>query len=343
MPLTAAEALDDLQTYVVAHGFTMSPALLNVFDWIERFSESAGSDPYPNFFLLGLLRNSLEFRDIVTNLGGDPDAGADFIEEDIETGIDEYGDTDLYSAADYRTSDRPAMIDYTIRSAHMDGRKELRVRDLADALVHYELHLDKSEGDVGVWNEHIMRAPTLTLAHIANLFDRSLDVRLIDVRKAVRGEPGARLPKHVVDAIRRLLEDFPDMRLNGFVMMPFARENDELHGAIAETLASFDLRALRADDTAYDPDLLSNIESYMRACSFGIAVYRDVNANIAYESGYMRALGKPVCILKERSLSALPTDLVGQLFVEFDANDLAPSVRAALSRWLVEQRVVSRE
>src|SRR5947207_13492223 len=122
MPLTSAEALEDLQTYVAARGFTMSPALLNVFDWIERFSESAGSDPYPNFFLLGMLRNSLEFRDIVTNLGGDPDTGADFIEEDIETGINEYGDTDLYSAADYRTSDRPAMIDYTIRSAHMDGR-----------------------------------------------------------------------------------------------------------------------------------------------------------------------------------------------------------------------------
>ena len=88
MPLTSAEALDDLQTYVAARGFTMSPTLLNVFDWIERFSESIGNDPYPNFFLLGLLRNSLEFRDIVTNLGGDPDVGADFIEEGIEPEID---------------------------------------------------------------------------------------------------------------------------------------------------------------------------------------------------------------------------------------------------------------
>jgi hypothetical protein len=57
----------------------------------------------------------------------------------------------------------------------------------------------------------------------------------------------------------------------------------------------------------------------------------------------MRALGKPVCVLKERSSPAMPSDLVGQLYLEYDAGDARASVRAALSQWLVSQRVVDRE
>ena len=344
MPLTAVEALDDLRQYVVSRGFIMTNTLFEVFAWIERFSESVGNDPYPHFFLLGLLRNSREFRDLVTLLGGDPDAGAEFVENEIERMVEEeYGDNALYSAPDYRTDERPAIIDYTIDSAHVDGRKDLRVRDLVVALVRYQVHLDKTEGDAGQWIDHTMRTPFLTLAHIAGEFDKSLDVKLVELRKAVRGEPGAQLPKHVVDAIRRLLEEHPDMRRNGFVIMPFGAAFDEIHQAISETLASFELRALRADDVAYDAALLANIEAYMRGCAFGIAVHEEVNANVAYESGYMRALGKPVCVLKERSSPALPSDLVGQLYLEYDAGDVRASIRAALSRWLIGQRIVDQE
>jgi hypothetical protein len=344
MPLTAAEALDDLRQYVESRGFIITNTLSEVFAWIERFSESVGNDPYPHFFLLGLLRNSREFRDLVAYLGGDPDAGAEFVEGDIEQMVEEaYGDNALYSETEYRTEERPAIIDYTIDAAHTDGRTDLRVRDLVLALVRYQVHLDKTESDAGQWIDHTMRTPFLTLAHIAGEFDKSLDVKLVELRKAVRGEPATRLPKHVVDAIRKLLDEHPDMRRNGFVIMPFGAEYDDVHQAIAETLASFDLRALRADDTAFDPDLLANIEAYMRGCSFGIVVHGQINANVAYEAGYMRALGKPVCVLKERSSPALPTDSVGQLYLEYDSSDARASVRAALRQWLISQRIVDQE
>jgi hypothetical protein len=344
MPLTAAEALEDLRQYVDSRGFIMTKTLAEVFAWIERFSESVGNDPYPHFYLLGLLRNSREFRDLVAFLDGDPDAGAEFVEGEIERMVEEeYGDNALYSEPEYRTEERPAIIDYTIDAAHTDGRKDLRVRDLVLALVRYQVHLDKTEGDAGQWIDHTMRTPFLTLAHIAGEFDKSLDVKLVELRKAVRGEPGAQLPKHVIDAIRRLLDDHPDMRRNGFVIMPFGAEYDDVHQAIAETLASFELRALRADDVAYDADLLANIEAYMRGCSFGIVVHGQVNANVAYESGYMRALGKPVCVLKERSSPALPGDLAGQLYLEYDAGDARASIRAVLTQWLITQRIVDQE
>jgi hypothetical protein len=340
MKLLADDVLDDLREYIASRGFTMTATLAEVFGWIERFSESVGNDPYPHFFLLGLLRVSHEFRDLVARLGGDPDAGAELVESEIEPEVEEeYGDNPLYSELKYRTEERPAIIDYAIESARIDGRTELQVRDLVIALVRYELHLDKTEGDAGQWLDHTMRTPFLTLAHIAGQFDKSLDVKLVEVRRAVRGEPGAKLPKHTIDGIRRFLEDYPDMRRNGFVIMPFAARHDAVRVAIEETLSTHHLRALRADASSYASDLLSNIEVYMHACGFAVALYDPANANVVYEAGYMRALGKPVCLLVPRG-APMHADVAGLLRVDFDPSDVDGSIRSALSKWLTGERIV---
>lgn len=342
MALTAEAALDDLRQYVAARSFTMSHKLFDIFAWVERFSESVDNDPYPKLFLLALLRNAEEFRDVVASLGGDPDAGADFIEDAFERDVeDHYGDGPLYSAPRYRDAERPELIDDAIKSAQFDNRTELRVRDLATALIRYELHLDKREGDTAVWLEHSMRAPFLTLVHIADGFHEALNVRLIDLRKALIGLPRV-MPKHIVDGIRRLLEDAPDIRRNGFVIMPFAAAYDAAHQAIVETLTAHGLRALRADATAYASDLLANIEVYMHGCGFAIAVYDTANPNVVYEAGYVRGLGKPVCILTPRG-AAMHADVAGLLRVDFDPDNALESIRAELSRWLIGQRIVDQE
>jgi len=342
MALTAEAALDDLRQSVASRSFTMTAKLLDLFAWVERFSESVDNDPYPKLFLLALLRDSEEFRDVVVSLGGDPDAGADFIEDDFERDVeDHYGDGELYSEQRYRDAERPAILDYVMQTAQLDGRSELRVRDLAAALIRYELHLDKHDGSGGQWIEQSMRAPFLTLAHIADDFHESLNVRLIDLRKALIGMP-RRLPKHVVDGIRRFLEDAPDMRRNGFVIMPFAPQHEPVQRAIEETLAAHGLRAFRADTKAYAADLLANIEVYLHACGFAMAVYDPSNSNVVYEAGYVRGLGKPICILAPRG-APMHTDVAGLLRVDFDADNVHESIRAALSQWLVAQRIVDRE
>lgn len=342
MALTAEAALDDLRQSVASRSFTMTAKLFDVFAWVERFSEASDNDPYPNIFLLGLLRNSEQFRDVVTSLGGDPDAGAEFLETDFEPDPEEsYGEWPLYSEPRYRDRERPALLDYAMQTARTDGRSELRVADLATALIRYELHLDKHEGAEGQWVERSMRAPFLTLAHIANDFHESLNVRLIDLRKALHGTP-RQMPKHVVDGIRRFLEDYPDMRRNGFVIMPFAPQHEPVQRAIEETLTAHGLRAHRADARMYASDLLSNIEVYLHACGFAIAVYDASNSNVVYEAGYVRGLGKPVCILTPRG-APMHTDVAGLLRVDFDADNVNESIRTALSQWLVGQRIVDRE
>jgi hypothetical protein len=342
MALTAETALDDLRQYVASRSFTMSRKLFDLFAWVERFSESVDNDPYPKLFLLALLRHAEEFRDVVVSLGGDPDAGANFIEDDFERDVeDHYGDSPLYSESRYREAERPELIDNAIRSAQFDNRTELRVRDLATALIRYELRLDKREGGEGSWIERSMRAPFLTLVHIADGFHEALNVRLIDLRKALNGLPRV-LPKHVVDGVRHLLEDAPDIRLNGFVIMPFNAAWDDAYQAIIETLTAHGLRAFRADAKAYASDLLANIEVYLHGCGFAIAVYDAANSNVVYEAGYVRGLGKPVCILTPRG-AAMHTDVAGLLRVDFDPENVNESIRAELSRWLIAQRIVDQE
>ena len=91
---------------------------------------------------------------------------------------------------------------------------------------------------------------------VCALFSDDADLPELALRKALIGLPRV-MPKHIVDGIRRLLEDAPDMRRNGFVIMPFAAAHDAAHQAIIETLTAHGLRALRADANAYASDLLA--------------------------------------------------------------------------------------
>ncbi len=61
----------------------------------------------------------------------------------------------------------------------------------------------------------------------------------------------------------------------------------------------------------------------MRACKYGVAVFeqafkKDFNPNVSLELGFMLSRGRRVLLLKEKQLKALPTDVVGKLYQEFD-------------------------
>ena len=81
------------------------------------------------------------------------------------------------------------------------------------------------------------------------------------------------------------------------------------HGDITEsikaTLGKYGVTGLRADDKSYHDDLFPNVLTYLYGCSFGIAVFERLeeesfNPNVALEVGYMRAVRKPVRLLKDR-------------------------------------------
>jgi hypothetical protein len=139
----------------------------------------------------------------------------------------------------------------------------------------------------------------------------------------------------------------PDPSKVGFLMMPFGdtQAHDAIATCIREACESVGLSALRSDDHAYSDDLLPNIRTYMHGCGFGIAVFERLtneafNPNVSLEVGYMLALGKPTCLLKDQTLPALHADLVGRLYQRFDPQRIPLSIPPVLTRWLRERGLV---
>ena len=48
----------------------------------------------------------------------------------------------------------------------------------------------------------------------------------------------------------------------------------------------------------------------------------------------MFALNKPVCLLKEKTMKNLPTDIIGKLYKTFDLNDLEKSIENSINKWI---------
>jgi hypothetical protein len=146
---------------------------------------------------------------------------------------------------------------------------------------------------------------------------------------------------HIEPALRIFLQDHPDPDSNVFIMMRFVDtpQFQEIHQTIVATLAERGLHGVRADDRAYHGDVWSNVEVYLIGCHLGIAVFedlehRDHNPNVALELGYMKAKQRRSLILKERTLPAVPTDVVGALYKPFDKFKINETVRSEVARWI---------
>ncbi len=79
---------------------------------------------------------------------------------------------------------------------------------------------------------------------------------------------------------------------------------------------------------------------------FGIALFErleedEFNPNVSLEVGYLRALRKPVCLLKDKTLKTLQTDLVGKLYKSFDPQDPKKTIPRELENWLRDKEIIT--
>lgn len=129
---------------------------------------------------------------------------------------------------------------------------------------------------------------------------------------------------------------------NVFIMTRFQEGNAQLtliDATIRQSLSQNGLVGHRADDKCYpnDRNLWDNVCTYMFGCRYGVAVLEDImasefNPNVALEYGFMRALGKPTLLLKEKRF--LPrADILGTLWEEFDVFNIEKTVSSAINRW----------
>jgi hypothetical protein len=166
----------------------------------------------------------------------------------------------------------------------------------------------------------------------AKLMER-LRVEMVEIPEGYR---------HLRRFIASFLEDNPDIGHNVFIMMRF-RDSDqyrEIHETLRVVLEGHGLKALRADDRAYTDDLWDNVCIYMFGCTYGIAVFEQIdepefNPNVALELGFMLAHSKQCLILKDSRMREMPTDIVGKLYKEFDSYYIPDSIQKCVDRWIV--------
>ncbi len=151
-------------------------------------------------------------------------------------------------------------------------------------------------------------------------------------------------PPEIQSSLRNFQRDHPDPTRTAFIMMKFSHtkaHNNILH-SIKDTLSQFRIIGVRADDKQYHDDLFPNILTYIYGSGFGIAVFDRIeadefNPNVSLEVGYMLALNRPVCLLKDKTLQTLHTDLMGKLYLSFDPQDIQTTLTRELSRWLKDK------
>ncbi len=160
----------------------------------------------------------------------------------------------------------------------------------------------------------------------------------------ITDNPQQRIPAEIQESLVAFKTDHPET--TAFIMMQFAQTeaHNKIVSAIKAALANEGITALRADDRQYHDDVFPNVKTYMHGCDFGVAVFERIedevfNPNISLEVGYLLALGKPICYLKDKSLKRLPTDLISKLYREFDTHAVESTLPAPLLKWLQEKRI----
>lgn len=145
----------------------------------------------------------------------------------------------------------------------------------------------------------------------------------------------------LAEALVRFRRDHPLPSRTGFVLMQFQDTPQHLAmlDAVRDCFGSFGLRLLRADDHHYSKELLTNIETYLHGCGFGVAIFDRISQdrfspNVAFEIGYLHSLKKPICILKDSTLGSLPSDFSPFLYIDINAYKPSDGLRDKVYRWV---------
>lgn len=154
-------------------------------------------------------------------------------------------------------------------------------------------------------------------------------------------------PIEIKESFERFKHDYPNPAKVAFIMMQFGKTkaHNEIAEAIKGVLGSHGISGVKADDKQYHNALFYNIMTYLYGCGFGIAVFERIeaekfNPNVSLEVGYMLALNKSVCLLKDKTLKTLHTDIIGKLYEAFDTQDPINTIPDKITKWLSDWKII---
>lgn len=328
MTLKPKLAIRDLQSYLRLRGFGISDRAKKVFLEAEEISFQYDTTLLCECVLLALVNSSPRFQGSLVASGSDLSLIAPLIHQYIrENRTNAYHKDGLAPYSNGQSSrDRKRFIDRCVDKGRRDSRDQIVETDLLEVLI--ELPED-------------LAAPLLSTKDK----DKSYITprRQINLALFLTGT----VPPHIRGSVFRFRKDNPDYEKNCFLVMSFSSSalHKRIYKVLKATLSDLKLNLLRADDKPYAPDLLSNIETYIYGCSFAIAAFERIqndahNPNVAFEVGYLDGLKKPVCFLKEETVSTLFTDLIGRLCCKFDIQDVETTLPPQVEKWLRDNRII---
>jgi hypothetical protein len=222
--------------------------------------------------------------------------------------------------------------------------------DLEEALRLADYLADSGHISIEVDEGTLYRITTDGIDEVENELDSGLAVpTTTGLEVGMGAEKPEDAPVHIRESLQRFRRDHSDPDAVAFILMQFGttRAHEEITQAIRDELAIHGITGVRADDKEYHDDLFYNVLTYLHGCKFGVAVFERIegnnfNPNVALEVGYMFALTRKVCLLKDRTLPSLHTDLVGKVYREFDTQDPQETIRPPLAKWLTDKELSRR-
>lgn len=348
--MSPQENVKDFEDYAASFGFRLSQQARELVDAFENSGLRNNKTLAYYIILPELIELIPQLRALIIRKGANPYDAIAILKTEIEKSDhdDKYADSEFYSEDGYRGGYRAQIADYSIAAARRHGRSEILAFDLLEG--YLDAHDEEFPPiDNASWTDEALHVAYNTLAHIRGRYNASLWVKFNDIREelnlqtadSARKEPLDVAPQYLKHSVLYLLSEHPDYRRNCFLIMPFKETtlHKEIHKTLKRVLEIEGFNLLRADDKAYSENVFGNIETYMYGCKFAISVHERAisdahNPNVALEIGYMLGMKKPVCLLKEKTVASLPSDLQGRLYVEFDAEKIEETIKINMEKWL---------
>jgi hypothetical protein len=127
--------------------------------------------------------------------------------------------------------------------------------------------------------------------------------------------------------------------VNCFVIMPFAREFDDVYThikmSVEVTVASQSVRCFRLDEARPAGRITDRLLAEIQASNLCVADLTGLKPNIMWEVGYAMALGKPTIIVTQEG-GELPFDIKDMHSIQYDRNHLSSTLGIHLKRAVID-------
>lgn len=348
------QAMNEIEKYFRDAECPLSPTAKKIFLASEELGFEFDTDMYHQVYFTAIVRELKPFQSFLLR------KGCSSPQEILQYCVDELkqisGPLDPYGASlpfVYSIDDRSRLCKATLDFVRRRVKDEVSGLDVLGGFLNLfdEINLPLNNGH---HESSHLSVPYNTLEHVISVPEKSMWIKFEEIRQEllplsnseIHKIPINAAPEYLQPTVRRLLADFPDYQKNCFLMMSFADTppHKDVVEFLKQTMGKWGFNLLRADHKTYSDDLLSNIETYIYGCSFGIAIVERYqndqhNVNVALETGYFMGLQRPVCVLKEKTVGSLQSDLQGRLYVQFNQHNLE-ALESSLYKWLLDKELL---